>query len=298
MNVLLAFPFEDGETGIAIKEAFERTGHNVICVDAIRQYEELFFFTKQNASDLDLILCSRSAMLYDELIKIRSAFKDIKLAVWNTDVRANINDWSRLKYMFRFVDFYFGVADGKEQEYKNEGINFHHLPQGLDDRRYFPMKPTEWHKMEYACDLGFIGNIVQGIHQKRFDTINEVSNSGVNLKQFTNIFQDNHNYAVAVSRLMLGDSAYPEIKGCYSVRNWKVLGAGGIMIDRRHEGIDEFFNGYVHAYDEVSDLLTLIKNLLENYDENKKKAEEAAKWVKAEHCYTHRIKKMLKIVFG
>jgi hypothetical protein len=297
-NVLLAFPYQDGETGIAIKEAFERLDCNVICVDANQQYNDLYFIHNDYGGNFDLLLTSRTEMLYEDIVRIKKKNKNIKIAVWNVDIRIPVEVWGRLLYMFEYADFYFDVNQGMEDEFKKQGIKSHYLQQGLDDRRYFPMKPTEWHKQNWWCDVGFIGNFIPNIHKDRAQKIQTLQQSGVQFRHFKDCYKDDHNYAVSCSKISLCDSVETQIKNSYSVRDWKILGGAGVAIDLWHEGIEETFNGYMESYKTVPELVSKVKHMLKNYDEYKAKAYKAAKWCKESQTYYHRMKEMLEVCFG
>jgi len=300
MKILLCFPYSDGETGIAIKEGFENLGCKVVAVDAATQATALTMICKKYEGDFDLLLCSRTLPLYEELVKIKKYFPKIKSAIWNPDIRVPIDVWGPMLYMFEFVDFYFDVNEGVVEEFRERwNKNSFFLPQGLHEKRYYPCLPTEAMKMEYSCDVGFIGNFVGGIHAGRRELMEAiVKMQKYTIKNFTNIYGENHNYVVGCSKINLCHSVYPEIKNSYSVRNWKILGAGGVCLDMWREGIEEFFNGYVWTYKGPEDIGKSLDKIMENYDEAKKKADEAVAWARESHTYTHRCEQMLEIIGG
>lgn len=296
-KVLLAFPMKDQETGIAIKEALEANKCKVTSLDADRQIKELFNEYNMQDGDFDCVLMSRTVNFYDDMVRIKKYHGNkSKLIVWNTDVRDSIEKWGRLLYMFGYADYYFDGCEGAIEEYRKKGIKAKYLPQGLDHRRYFPMKPTQWMKREYGCTVGFIGNIVQHIHHEREQFLRTLPQVGVQFKHFNKMYKDDHNYCVACSKVNLAMSIRPELKNYYSVRDWKILGAGGVLMERHHPGIEEYFNGYVTPYNDINDFLAKLQEIMNNYGEYEKKAKEAAKWVKKNHTYKHRIKEMLEIV--
>lgn len=296
-KVMLAFPMKDQETGIAIKEALESNDCETTVIDADRQLKELFHTYNMMGGEFDIVLMSRTVNFYDDMVRIKKYHGDkSKLVVWNTDVRDKIENWGRLLYMFGYADYYFDGCEGVIDEFKKKNIKARHLPQGLDHRRYFPMKPTEWMKREYGCVVGFIGNIVRGIHHEREQFLQTISASGVNFKHFSRMYKDDHNYCVACSMVNMAMSVRPELKNCYSVRDWKILGAAGVLMERHHPGIEEYFNGYVTPYTDVNDFMKKLTEITQNYDKYSEKAKEASKWVHENHTYTHRIKDMLEIV--
>ena len=73
MKVLLLFPMADGQTGPAIKFAFEQLGHEVRTVDAKKRvrasYPEALEFRP------DLVFCSRTDTLAEEVRQINRAMR-------------------------------------------------------------------------------------------------------------------------------------------------------------------------------------------------------------------------------
>jgi len=293
MNILLLFPFEDNETGIAIKEAFEHHGHSVAGVDAKDTPELSFDVFRQN--DFDFVLCSRTAMLYEQIIRIKK-HKNVPIAMWNMDTREDLNDWGPLLYAFEYVDYYFSIGEDYKQHLKH-GITSHHLKQGLHDRRYYPVHPTVNQYNKYRSETGFIGNIIQGMHKSRLELLQTI-NDNFEFKSITGVYGPEHSAAVGSIKVNICDSMNPQIKNGFSVRNWKIIGAEGVFVERYREGIEDYYNGFSEHYKTNEEAIDKVKWILGSYDHYKKIAQKARRWALSSQCYKHRIKEMLKVVFG
>lgn len=298
MNILLAFPFADNRTGIAIKEGFEEAGHNVCCVDAQEQPMLLNTISREYGDDFNLLLCSRTNDLYEDVIKIKKRKKDIKTAIWNPDVRIPIESWGGMLHFFSFVDYYFDASEGMVEKMKEVNPNSHYLPQGIHRGQVRPMKPTELMKEKYGCDVGFIGNFVRGIHDDRALLMKAFEWNRFSLKRFEGIFGELHNYVVSCCKINLCHSVEPKIKNSYSVRNWQVLGAKGLGLDLYHEGIEETFHGGIYSYKTIEEAPEVADYILKNYDTCMKKVERAYNIAIQNDLYRNRCRQMLRIING
>ena len=297
MNVLLAFPFKDNETGIAIKEGLEANKCKVCAVDADTHAQALTQICVNYGGDFDLLLCSRTHELYQSIVSIKKRYPKIKTAIWNTDVRDPLESWGPITYMFEYVDYYFAVGEGQIEELKKINPNTFFLPQAVHTRRYFRMNPTQSMIEDWSCDVGFIGGLDNPrIHEGRIETLSAIEKTGLNLQTFSGIHGEIHNYVVACSKINLCNSAYPNVRNSYSVRNWKILAAGGVAIERDRSGLDVFFNGYVQGYSSPEEAVDICKHIMNNYDEYHKRAQKASVWVRENHNYEHRIREMMEII--
>ena len=108
MKVLLLFPMADGQTGPAIKYAFEKLGHVVKSVDA-KNRPKLSYNVACKFKP-DLVFCSRMNRLNTQVKMIKKKFPRIIICAWNVDTRYDINYWKRLFPLIKICDYYFVVA--------------------------------------------------------------------------------------------------------------------------------------------------------------------------------------------
>jgi len=298
MKVLLLFPMADGQTGSAIKYAFEQLGHEVEFVDAKIEPSTSFFTAEEFKPDL--VFCSRTYQLTEEVKKIKKRFKDATICMWNVDTRKSIDEWHYLFSLIKLCDYYFVVSSRLIPEWKRINPNTFWLPQGLQNEVYHkPKEITKEDKKRYACDVCWAGHL-GGVHQFREPYLNAVSAMGINFKQWgckanPHIYNENHNKMVALSKINLALSAYPENEKTTSVRNYKILGAGGFCLELYREGIYEIFPpGKLQCFTSPDDLKNKIVYWLnKEYEQERRQiAETGHKWVCENATYTHRILQM------
>ena len=294
MRILLLFPMADGQTGPAIKYAFEQLGHTVRTVDAKinpgNSYATACEFKP------DLVFCSRTDKLAGQVIKIKEKFKNAIACVWNVDTRANIYHWRHLFPLIEACDYYFVITSRLIPEWRKINQNTFWLPQGVQDEIYNkPKEITGEDRQKYECDVCWAGGR-GGVHGFREAFLDAVAHMGVIFKQWgfgSNplIYNEEHNKMVALSKINLCMSAFPENKKGTSVRNYKILGAGGFAIELYRNGIYDIFPvDVLDCYNTPEDLVIRIRYWLEHEEARKTIAERGYEWVHTNATYTHRIK--------
>jgi len=300
MKVLLLFPMADGQTGPAIKYGFESLGHMVVAVDAKQQPHNSYNVACEFKPDL--VFCSRTQALTWKVTEIKAKFKNVITCTWNMDTRTNINKWNHLFPLIRLCDYHF-VPDTKTiPQWRKINPNTFWLPQGLQNEVYDkPKKITDDDRKKYSCDVSFAGS-VKGSHKNRGCFLNAIKEMGVNYKFWgcygvPRIYDEEHNKMVFSSKINLALSGWPNNGKYTSVRNYKVMGAGGVVLELYRAGIYEIFpSDTFGCYYDVDDLIRVIRYWL---DHEKKREEIAARgydWVHTNATYTHRIQQALEIM--
>lgn len=299
MKVLLLFPMADGQTGPAIKYAFEKLGHTVKAVDAKIRSE----FSCLAACEFrpDLVFCSRTYQLAGQIIGIKREM-NTTICMWNVDTRTNINEWSHLFPLIKLCDYHF-VPDTKTiPEWQKLFPNTFWLPQGLQDEVYGkPKKLTSADKEKYSCDVSWAGTRA-GVHAFRNDFLEAVVQMDVRFKQWgcdgkPRIQDEEHNKLVSLSQINLACSGWPENGKCTSVRDYKILGAGGFLLELYREGIHDLFPpNVVECYTTPQELVEKIQYWLsdEHEWERWQVAERGYRWVHENATYTHRMRMALE----
>lgn len=299
MRVLLLFPMKDGQTGPAIKCAFENLGHEVMAVDAKTQVVDSLPTANYFSDDPDLVFCSRTHQLTEHVEKIKKRFPYAKTCVWNVDTRSDIAQWGHLFPLIRLVDYYFVVASGLIDEWRELNPNTFWLPQGLQDEVYDkPKEITGDDRLRYSCDVSFAGSD----REQRRSFLNAIDKMGINFKRWgcggvPRIYNEEHNKMVSLSKINLCCSGWPENGAYTSVRNYKIMGAGGLALELRREGLQKIFPLHTYvSYRNVDYLVEVIKYLLKHEKEREAIAEGGFRWVHSHATYTHRIRKALEIM--
>ncbi len=292
MRVLLLFPMADGQTGPAIKYAFEQLGHQVMAVDAKTEVVDSFPAPEFFSDDPDLVFCSRSPQLIEHVKNIRLRFTDAKICMWNVDTRTDINQWEHLFPLIKLVDYYFVVASRLIPEWRELNPNTFHLPQGLQDEIYNkPKEITEDDKRKYYCDISFAGR-ERGTRRLFFNAVDKMN---INFRKWgcagmPKVYNEEHNKMVSLSKINLCCSGWPENESYTSVRNYKIMGAGGFALELYRKGLVDIFPlGTYSTYYDPDDLVEVIRYWLDHEEERKKIVEDGYKWVHANATYTHRI---------
>lgn len=298
MKVLLLFPMADGQTGPAIKYAFKRLGHEVLAVDAKTHPE----FSHITAGEFrpDLVFCSRTKALIRQVEQIRQKSNPI-ICMWNTDTRPNINKYAHLFPLIKNCDFHF-VPDAKTiPQWRRINSNTFWLPQGLQDEVYGrPKEITNEERTKYSCDVSFAGGLKHSAHKHRNQYLKAIEQMDVELKLWgcrgnPLIYNEEHNKMVSQSKINLCCSAFPGNGQYTSVRNYKILGAGGFALELYREGINEIFpENIIKCYVDPEDLKEKVRYWLDHDEERRQIADMVYKWVHENATYTHRIRDALR----
>lgn len=302
MRVLLLFPMADGQTGPAIKHAFERLGHKVVVVDA-KTRPRLSYHTACEFKP-DLIFCSRTQNLTEEIARIKRKLTEVLICMWNVDARKDINSWSHLFALVKLVDFHFVVDAKSVEDWKVLNPNTYWLPQGLQDEVYMePKKITAEDRKRYTGDVSFCGDADGKYHKFRGAYLATVRRMGINFKYWggsgnPRVLNEDHNKVVALSKISLGCSGYKDVGCCVSVRDYKILGAGGFLLTDCGGGLEEIFP--CNAFDRVLDcykspeeLEKKIRYWLAHPEERRQIARRGYTWVHKNARYVDRIKMAL-----
>ena len=297
MRVLLLFPMADGQTGPAIKYAFEKLGHRVRAVDAKLRPHDSY----KVAYDFkpDLVFCSRTRALIWKISEIKAMFKNVIACVWNVDTRTKIKKWAHLFPLIRNCDYHF-IPDTKTiSQWKKINSNTFWLPQGLQDEVYGkPKKITDEDKKRYSCDVSFAGS-VRGSHKNRGIFLSAIKEIGISHKYWgcygvPRVYDEEHNKMVSLSKINIAMSGWPGNGKYTSVRNYKIMGAGGFVLELYREGIHEIFpENVTRCYTSPEDLVEKIKYWLDHDHERLAIANAGYEWVQKNATYTHRIRMAL-----
>ena len=301
MKVLLLFPMADGQTGPAIKYAFEQLGHETAAVDP-----RLEVFNSYNTACHfmpNLVLCSKIEALTSEVKKIKEKFKDITIFMWHIDIRSRIEKYAHLFSLIESCDYYFVVDTKTIPQWRKINPNTFWLPQGLQNEVYDkPKEITDDDRRKYSCDVSFAGGLRHSSHKHRSQYLEAIRQVGAELnlwgcKGSPLIYNEEHNKMVSLSKINFCCSAFPENGQYTSVRNYKILGAGGFALELYREGIYKIFpENVIKCYASPEDLKEKVRYWLDHDEERRQVADMAYQWVHKNATYTHRIQRALEIM--
>ena len=298
MKVLLCFPQADGQTGPAIRHAFENLGHEVRAVDAkIRPHDSC-----KEAYDFkpDLVFCSRTQALTWKITEIKAEFNNVIACMWNTDTRPKLKKWEPLFPLIKSCNYHFVPDTATIPMWRKINPNTFWLPQGLQDEIYNkPKEITDEDRKKYSCDISFAGGLSGSSHKHRGQYLNALQQIGVNLKLWgcdgnPRVYNEEHNKMVSLSKINLCCSSFPGNGKYTSVRNYKILGVGGFALELHREGIHKIFpKNVIKCYTNPEDLVEKVRYWLDHDQERRLITDTAYKWIRENATYTHRIKTAL-----
>lgn len=289
MKILLAFPTRDMHTGYYIKMSLLRMGHTVEVIEPSFQFMELY--DKAKKFEPEMILCSRTGVLFHDINDIRAEMGDISVYCWNTDARGTINGYAKefgeeLIRLFRICDTVYTVARGEVEMFNSDGINAKWLVQGI-----FPDVDNPGYDVScerYIYDVSFLGSI-DFMHDNRIELMRHIS------RQFKLNVEPAHGSMASDTYLRtkvnIGHAHSPHI-GENSVRDLKIMGSGGFLLTRWYDGIDDVYKGdgkIFDTYKSIEECLTKIRYWLDHDAEREEVAVKAMKAMHARHKYSDRL---------
>ncbi|GAG99103.1 unnamed protein product, partial [marine sediment metagenome] len=203
MKILLLCPMADGQTGPAWKHALERLGHKVMEVDAKLTPQNSYNASLQFKPDL--IFCSRTKALTEEVMKIKQTFKNVVACMWNVDTRNTVGEWAHLFPLIKVVDYHFVVEFNLLNDWRKLNAKTYWLSQGLQDEVYDkPREITKEDSIKYMCDICFCGCMSGKHHPIRKTAIRAIRQAGVKSNYWgcfhrPRIYNEEHNKQVALA---------------------------------------------------------------------------------------------------
>lgn len=286
MNILVIFP-KDGQTGTFIARGFRALGHTC---------DHLWGEGAFNGGRYDLAVCSRTPGLSKHLCITDAT----KLVCWNTDVREDLGKFDRefgpgLSGLWGRCDAIYTMAKGQVWEYRRRfpGKHVRWLSQGIDPKTHKIPYVSEEDREKYSCDVMFAGSYRSKLHSDRIQLL-EAIGKRFDLKMFgydTKIVDEEHNKACACAKICLGNSAFPWIELSMSVRDYKIMGAGGLLLTNMVKNIENWFGDCVVYYSNVTECLKAIDRLLSMKQKDRDRiALGGMAMVHKEHRYQDRCK--------
>jgi hypothetical protein len=292
VKVLLAFPQRDRHTGWYILKALRMT-HRVEVVDPKIEPQMVVDVAKKFKPDL--LLCSRTPALFRPVVAAREYCG--RVAVWNTDVRGGVRGYLKefgedLVWLFRAAHRVFTVADGEVKDMKAHGIQAEWLPQGIDPEEN--NRPVEDRVMKR--NVAFLGSIdkFHERHGQRQTIMNEVRSYFPGLYTERNLLQE-ANKIYATTRVNLGCNAFRPWGPYNSVRDYKILAAGGFLLTNCCGGIP---GEYCAVYDGPGDVCHKIGIWLKNTKQRVEIASAGYQWVHENATYRHRVEQIVSSLFS
>jgi hypothetical protein len=306
MRILLAFPVKDGQTGVFIQRAFQKIGHKVKVVDAKIHADKLVTETKRFLPDM--VFCSRTIGLLHGIRTIKNFKNRPMLICWNVDKKLQASDFKQgLLDLFAEMDIFYTIALGNVPQYQElfgAKVKVKHLQQGCDPAMHKTETITQEDLNKYTCDAFFAGSttscggeIVGRQRTNLFDVLNQ---SGINFKRFgdgkpNRIVDAEHNKACMCAKVSLGHNGWAPVSISMSVRDYKIMGAGGFLLTQYCQDIEKWFKigKECDIYKTPQECVEKIQYYLNHEEERQRIAQNGQKIVYEKHKYIDRMRVVL-----
>lgn len=301
---MLLMPFKDGQTGLFWKRAFKRAKIKFCAVDSRENITTIY--PKIQSFKPDVIITGKEGSLQFVIPYVKHKHPEIQIWCINPDVRNSVNDFTpAVKEIFKCVDVFMIKTLGMIPEYK--GLYPHSkvywLPQSVDIQTYHN-KYKRFNPKKLACSVSFIGNTGFGYETPaggRRRLLPFIKKHVAEFKHYGNKnpkYDDAHNHIVMSSKINIGHCGYAYIDGANSVRDMKIMAAGGFLLTERVKNTHPIFRDGYHwvEYVGVHDCVDKINYYLRRPEERKKIAKRGYDAVVKYHTYDVRLQEMLKLV--
>ena len=306
MKVLLAFPQKDKQTGLFIRRALQRLGCRLCIVDAKLRPKKILSATE--VFNPDLIFCSRTPDLAGPIEKIRERFPSVKVMCWNVDKKNDVRRFEpKLWKLFRNSHILYTIAKGNVKQYSEllPETKVIHLQQGCDPMTHRTEELTEEDHKRFDCDVMFAGSIVSCggdyVGKQRRRLAQAVKDAGFKFNWYgsnkdNKIWDSEHNKACQCAKIVLGHNGWADVAISMSVRDYKVMGAGGFLLTEHCPEIDKWFpvGKVMDTYKSPQDCVEKIKYYLENEEQRKEMALKSQELVYDKHKYLDRMTQVLE----
>jgi spore maturation protein CgeB len=319
MRILLSAP-NDGQTNNYLINALQTMGHEVFFIDHRANFqnavESLPEFIKMIMPDMFLCLYLVPGKTYpaDYIKMLKGKFPNLKYASWIFDVTMNLmpcNENKEFVAIIKEYDYFFTTVDGQVESFREQGVNAYHLHEGCD-----PFTIAFLKDYPQDIDVSFIGQLGHPqVHQYRIPILKEVVRNFTNTRLYGPVYQMDedlmrchvgrptfndveHSRVVARSKVNLGLSGWPEAKGGFSARNYRILAASGFLLANRGNHIEDYFieNEEIVLFDDKKDCIEKIKYYLKHDVERLEIAQKGRERVLRDYTFVQSFARMFKII--
>lgn len=299
MNIVLAFPQQDKETGVWIKTAFEELNCNVTVLDTKVEPGRLYQLVCQ--VNPDYIFCSRTPELLGQITQIKNKFPNIPVGCWNVDVRYSVQQFGdTLLNLFRKVDILYTIGKGNIKEYQRvcQSTIIQHLQEGCDPATHKIEVLTKEDHQCYDCDVMFAGSYLSQLHADRALLIRSLRQQDFSLKLYgykTRIAASDQNKANLCSKIVLGHSGWPKLSISMSARDYRVMASGGFLLTNYCPGMEDWFSigKECDVYRSIPECIDKIRYYLEHENERINIARNGYQTTQEKHKFVDRIRIVL-----
>ena len=247
----------------------------------------------------DLILFAKLQIPNKERFLSLMKGRGIPTASWTFDLYFGLRRESYLETdpIFR-ADFVFGPDGGHDKEFKEKGINYHLLRQGIYGGFCYKGIKEE----NYPYDIIFTGSVnKQWLYREEMAGF---LSSNYNFKWIGKKIGDKEirgkglNDLYASAKIIMGDSVYSS--HYWSNRIYETLGRGGFIIHPQVEGLENDYIPYKHYIPYPFGNWDKLKEKIDYFLPREKEREAIAlagmEHTKNNHTLVHRCRQLLDVV--
>ena len=192
------------------------------------------------------------------------------------------------------TDFVFGPDGGNIQRFRDKGINYHLLRQGIYDEYCYKGK---WVK-DFSSDVAYVGGMQYGHREVMCKYLQKYDFKRYGKLATDHIRGDPLNDLYASASIIIGDS-FPSPR-YWSNRFYETLGRGGFLIFTDIEGLNEEYEPYKHfipfKFYGFASLEEKIEYFLKHPEERRKISNRAMAYTKEHHTLLNRCRQFLEII--
>ena len=300
---MLLMPFKDGQTGLFWKRAFKRSGFKFSAVDSREDITKIY--PKIEAFKPDVIITGKEGSLQFVVPFVKRKHPYIQWWCVNPDVRNSVSEFTQsVREIFKYIDVFMIKTLGMIPEYQETypQAKVFWLPQSVDIETYHN-NYKRFDPKKLACSVSFIGNTGYGYvtpaggRRRLLPFIQKHVAEFMHYGDNNQKYDDDHNHIVMSSKINIGHCGYAHMDGANSVRDMKIMAAGGFLLTERVKNSKPIFRDGFHwvEYVGIQDCVDKINYYLYHPEERNKIAKRGQDAVMNHHTYDIRLQEMLNL---
>jgi len=327
IDIMLACPLEDGQSGTFIQETLLDKDHRVAIFDwrkhgrklGLPKMNEEFIKAHKDLKPELTIIIKGGGITAASIKKIKTFHKG-KIVCWIFDVTlmgAYITEMPKYLDFIKEMDIFYTIDADAVPELNKLGVNCKWLPQGFFEPLYKEQVLNFMQKKRFGADVSFIGTI-GSFHPEREKFLRRLHEEGFLFKIFGEVLypegtepdwvsehhtgyavkNDMHSVVVGASKISIGLDGWPHRDKSYSIRLYKTLGANGFYLMNHTKNVEECFKPGIHL-DTFKNEDEMVEKIIKYLDDDKlreKIAKAGQKEVLKNHTQAIVMDKLLKSV--
>jgi len=324
VNILLASPMQDGQSGMYIYNSLVKLGNKVATFDWRNvlnesDNEELNkkFIEVHKELKPDLTLIIKGGGFTSDTIKKIKEFHKGKLVGWIFDVTLGgimLKDTKTYIDFIKELDTFYTIDNSAVPELKALGVNAKWLTEGCYPPEHKSVMFNKHQNNQFGADIVFLGS-VGGIHPNREKLLERIDKEGFDFKIFGDVLyepdkeprwvkdhhtgyeaiNDYHSIACEASKIVIGIDGWPDRSKAWSARLYRTLCPGGFLLTNYTKDLEKYFKPgeVLDVYHNEDELIEKILYWLKNEESRNKVAQAGKKLVNEKHTFAIRLKEII-----